>query len=258
MIQAPDYLSPSSIGTFQTCPLKFKFSRIDRIIDPPTEATVLGNFVHTALEGLFALPAEDRTLASARTVMREVWEQEWGEQAVLVLNRDREAIRTFRWKAWWCIENYFKLEDPTAFDPAGIETGLDGHVGRARVKGFIDRWEVDSNLQITISDYKTGKTPRPQWAGDKFQQLFIYAVLLRAETSIEVSQVSLLYLKDGTVLSRPVTEENLAEVTEEVESVYDSVAAYCEAGEFPAKKNKLCDWCSYKKMCPIWTKGNFK
>jgi putative RecB family exonuclease len=255
MIDVPEYLSPSSIGTFQTCPLKFKYSRIDRLIDPPTEATVLGNFVHSTLEGLFALPAEDRTLSTARTVMKDVWEQEWGVQAVEVLNRDRNALREFRWKAWWCVENYFTLEDPWSFEPAGIETGLDGNVGKARVKGFIDRWEINEDGKIVISDYKTGKTPRPQWTDDKFQQLFIYAVLLSSETGNEIEQLNLLYLKDGTLLTRPVTDESLVQIVETVESVHDSVAEYCEAGEFPAVKNKLCDWCSYKKICPAWTRN---
>lgn len=254
MIEAPDYLSPSSIGTFQTCPLKFKYSRIDRLVDPPTEATVLGNFVHSTLELLFTFPAEERTLASAKNAMREVWESEWGVQAVDVLNQNRNALREFRWKAWWCIENYFSLENPWTFEPAGIETGLDGQVGKARVKGFIDRWEITDDNKITISDYKTGKTPRPQWAGDKFQQLFIYAVLLASETGNEVERLNLLYLKDGTVLTRDVTDEALAQTVDAVESVYDSVLEYCEADNFPAVKNKLCDWCSYKTICPAWAR----
>lgn len=254
MINVPEYLSPSSIGTFQTCPLKFKFSRIDRLIDPPTEATVLGNFVHSTLEALFALPPDDRTLAQAKILMRDVWEREWGEQAAVVLKFDSGALREFRWKAWWCVENYFALEDPSSFEPSGVETAVDGPIGAARVKGFIDRWDHDENGTIVISDYKTGKTPRPQWADDKFQQLFIYAALLADQTGDTVSTVKLLYLKDGTVLSRPVTEESLSAVTSTIQNVHNSVVEYCAAGEFPATKNKLCDWCSYKSMCPVWTK----
>ena len=254
MIDVPEYLSPSSINTFQTCPLKFKFSRIDRIIDPPTEATVLGNFVHETLEGLFALPAEERTLPNARGLMRKVWEDSWGEQAASVLRGNREALRQFRWKAWWCVENYFAMEDPADFEPSGVETGLDGNIGKARIKGFIDRWDTNGDGTITISDYKTGKTPKPQWADDKFQQLFIYATLLQTETGATVSNVNLLYLKDSVIMSRPVTEESINEVTVTIDRVYDEVQEYCAAGEFPAIKNKLCNWCSYKTMCPVWTR----
>ncbi|MSV58070.1 MAG: exodeoxyribonuclease V subunit beta, partial [Actinobacteria bacterium] len=39
MLETPEYLSPSSIATYRDCPMKFKFSRIDRIVEPPTWQT---------------------------------------------------------------------------------------------------------------------------------------------------------------------------------------------------------------------------
>ena len=46
MFSPPPHLSPSSMGTFEQCPLKFKYSKIDMLKDDPTEATLMGNFVH--------------------------------------------------------------------------------------------------------------------------------------------------------------------------------------------------------------------
>jgi putative RecB family exonuclease len=79
------YLSPSSIGTYRSCPQKFKLSRIDRIPEPPTWATHLGTFVHEVLEHLYQQPSESRTVEGLRTLAGSLWtDNEW-ESKVLSL-----------------------------------------------------------------------------------------------------------------------------------------------------------------------------
>lgn len=250
-LKPPDYLSPSSIGTWQQCPLKFKYSRIDKIVDPPTEATTLGNFVHDVLEALLLLPSENRTLAEARRLMREKWDVEYAEKTIDVIGQHNKKIHEFRWRAWWCIENYFSMENPQALTFDGLEDYVVGSIGKVPMRGYIDRWHR-SDEGIVIGDYKTGKTPRPQWRGDKFQQLAIYALLLGAIHDEPVSRMELLYLKDGVRLTEPVKEPALVAVAEKIDSVYDELLASCASGQFEAKPSRLCDWCSYKSFCPAW------
>ena len=54
-------LSPSRAADFMTCPLLYRFRVIDKLPEPPSEATARGTLVHAALERLFDLPAADRT-----------------------------------------------------------------------------------------------------------------------------------------------------------------------------------------------------
>lgn len=248
----PPYLSPSSIGTWQQCPLKYKYSRIDLLVDPPTDATVLGNFVHETLEALHARPSDQRTLLEARAIMRELWEAKWQAEAIDVLRNDDKALHEFRWKAWWCIEAYFQLEDPSTIDLDGIETAVESSIEGVPIKGFIDRWVFNDDGTISIGDYKTGKTPRPQYLDDKFQQLYIYAHLLGEMQSTDVTQVELLYLKDPVRYPRAVSRSDLDLTAETVVTVYGEVATACANGEFAAIRHRLCDWCSYKAFCPAW------
>lgn len=248
----PAYLSPSSIGTWQQCPQKFKYSRIDKIVDPPTDATVLGNFVHETLEALYQREPQERTLGHCRSIMRELWNDKWEAEAAGVTRGEAKAMHEMRWKAWWCIEAYFGMEDPADIKLDGIETLVNTDIDGVMMKGFIDRWHYKDDGTIKIGDYKTGKTPRPQYQGDKFQQLFIYAHLLGRLKDTVVSEVELLYLKDGVRLERRVTKKDLVAVAQTVTTVYEEVAEACETGEFPAIKHRLCDWCSYKPFCPAW------
>jgi len=120
ILVAPDRLSPSSISTFRQCPLKFKYSKIDGLPDAPTEATVLGNFVHEVLETMYELPPEQRTQETAKALARQLWSESWGEKAMSLIHTDKE-LNFFRWTAWWCIENLWRLEDPINTSPWAIE-----------------------------------------------------------------------------------------------------------------------------------------
>lgn len=248
---APEYLSPSSIGTFRQCPLKFKYSKIDGLPDPSGQEAILGNFVHDVLEELYKLPAEHRTQAQAKEIAREMWASQWGEKASRVVRGEKELNR-FRWAAWWCIENLWVLEDPTSFNPSKMECFVTGSIGGVKVRGYIDRLLYD-NKSATISDYKTGKTPREADLKEKFFQLITYSQLL-SHVGVELDDISveLLYLKDGVRFKRQVTQEDLDHTIAIIKETKRNIDESCKSGHFEHKKSILCNWCSFKKICPAW------
>lgn len=249
--QPPQYLSASSMGTFNQCPLKFKFSKIDGLTEPPTEATLLGNFVHEILENLYVLPADERNMASVKAIASQVWHSSnWEERISGFVHPNK--VRNFRWGAWWCVENLFQIENPKSISPRGIEFEVNGKIGPAQVKGFIDRFEDADDSLVIVSDYKTGKTPKASWVADKFVQLKLYAALLQELDVAKVSSLQLLYLKDGVKFKHEVSDDDIAETVEYVTKTYDGIMRACETGEFAYNKSKLCDWCAFKKMCPAW------
>src|SRR6476661_7103288 len=58
----PRSLSPSSMSTFTSCPLAFRFSYIDRLPEAPSAPASKGTLVHLALQHLMWRPPEDRTI----------------------------------------------------------------------------------------------------------------------------------------------------------------------------------------------------
>lgn len=249
-LEPPPYMSASSIETFLQCPLKYKLSKIDKLADPPTVHTVLGNFVHSVMEDLFALPPEERTLRAVRPLLAARWEGEYKELAASVT----EELREMKWKAVWCMENYFKMEDPTQVDvtEANIETELNVEVAGVPIKGFVDQWrELGDGL--LIRDWKTGKTPgKPEWAEPKYRQLLIYADGLSTVLDRPAKLISLYFVADKTKLEREVTDENLDEMRAVVAKVRSGVLERCETGVFEPVPQTLCRYCSYKSICPAW------
>lgn len=251
ILVAPEYLSPSSIGTFRQCPLKFKYSKIDGLPDPSGPEAILGNFVHDVLEELYKLPPNLRTQAQAKELARELWSSQWGEKASKVVHGEKELNR-FRWSAWWCVENLWVLEDPTSFSPSKMECFVTGEIGGVKVRGYIDRLSIGDSSAI-ISDYKTGKTPREVDLDDKFFQLITYSQLL-SHIGVDFDDISveLLYLKDGVRFKRQVTSDDLNTTISIIQQTKKDIDESCKSGNFDHKKSVLCNWCSFKRICPAW------
>jgi putative RecB family exonuclease len=250
----PKYLSPSAIGTLEQCPFRFKLQKIDKVKEAPTEEQLLGIFVHEVLENLLKVePPEGRTEEKAKAISRQLWDRGWEGKVRKVVAKSE--INDFRWKTWWCLENYFRLEDPTALAPKGLEEWLDFTVEGVRMKGVIDRWLVDDSGRFVVTDYKTGKTPDPRYRDDKVFQLAVYAYGLEQQIDHPIDEIEWLYLKDGDRIRLEVEPSHQTDMVNIVTSAWKELNERCESGDFPTKKSRLCDWCGFKSngMCPAWS-----
>lgn len=253
-LQPPPHLSPSSLATFEQCPLKFKFSKIDLIPDASGKEALMGNFVHDVLEIFYSLPPDERTVQYARIIAADCWANKgWGEKITELLRSPTE-IKKIRWQAWFCIENLWLVEDPKLINPVGIEHELNSPLEGVVLKGFIDRYSKDKNDGLVISDYKTGKTPNKLWLSDKFEQLRIYAALMNVTQSFRASTLELIYLKDGVKFTEEVTDESITSAIDRIKKIKTAIDDRCVTKVFEPKKSKLCDYCSYKSICPAWSK----
>jgi putative RecB family exonuclease len=263
-LKAPEYLSPSSMGTFKQCPQKFKFNKIDLIPDQSNHWAVLGNFVHDIAEELYKTPPEMRTIENAKPISRRMWDEKWGSEANKVIGgfkttyklhsiSDDDALRRFRILAWDCVVNLWKVENPQEVVPSGLEYELNGEIGGVKLRGFIDRYSQSTDsLLLTVSDYKTGKTPKPHEYDEKFSQLLIYAKLLSNIGIGDVDTLELLYLQKGVRLTKKVSHQDIQQLTETIQQTKSEIDEKCKTGDFEARTSFLCNFCSYKTICPAW------
>lgn len=212
----------------------------------------MGNFVHDVMEEFYKHEPEQRSIPLAKQLASQLWEDKWRIEVEPWVHGS-DNLRLFRWNSWWCIENLWKVENPELVRPTALEYEVNGEVGGVRIKGFIDRFSVTDD-GLVITDYKTGKVPKPRYAGDKFFQLNLYAHLLRSEGLGKATRVELLYLKEGKTLSSTVTDEDLNDAEAFVVSTKEKIDECCETGTFEPRQSILCNWCSYKSICPVWSK----
>jgi len=256
MFTPPEYLSPSSIKTFRDCPQKFKISRIDKVPEPPTWATRLGNFVHESLEHLYQADPQERTVENLRTIAADLWASGEWERQILALEEQKGTTKDFKVEAFNYMKNLWVLEDPAHTELDGMEHEVLADIDGVAMKGYIDRFVFAPDGSVIISDYKTGNIPNPRFNSedDKFFQLLTYALMLESSDQETTSKVQLMYLKQPVIHEVATTSVNLSITKKTITETKKAIDSACATEDFYCNVTKLCDWCHYKKtkICPAW------
>jgi putative RecB family exonuclease len=246
----PVSLSPSKVSSFTDCALAFRFSAIDRLPEPPSVAATRGTLVHAALERLFCLDAERRTLAAALDCLGAAAVELRSHHEFAGLELDEAAEATFLAEAQALVEQYFRLEDPTAVTPIGIELKLEIELGGVRLRGIIDRLELDADGELVVTDYKTGRAPGERQEQQRLAGVAFYSLLCERLFGRRPAKVQLLYLADPVAIIATPTDRSTRGVERKLAAVWTAVERACEREDFRPNPSRLCDWCGFKAYCP--------
>ncbi len=253
--------SHSRIACFEQCPLKYKFTYIDR---PPLEIcesieAFLGNMVHESLQRLYDLHTAGKTLE--RALLLGYFSQEWGKKLppnVRIVRRELEAD-DYRRAGLRCLALYYDRYHP--FD-RGITVATEhrltfpvGGTDGPTVLGYIDRLVKTGPGLFEIHDYKTaGRLPSRQ-ALDNDRQLALYELGLRCTWPESVREVVLAwhYLRFDSELTSRRTQEDLARVEQETLSSIAAIQDAAKTDSFPPREGALCPWCDFRPVCPVFS-----
>jgi putative RecB family exonuclease len=248
----PYSLSPSSISAFKECPLAFRFSYLERLPEPPSPWASKGTLVHRALELLMCRPAHDRTLDAALADLDRARTElaDDPEFAGLELADDEWAL--FHADAEQLVHKYFELEDPSSVHPIGLELKLEAHVGAARLRGVIDRLDLDADGELVVTDYKTGGVPTEQWENRSLGGVHVYAVLCEQMLGRRPARVQLLYLQKPEAIISVPTDQRAAGVAQRVNALWRAIETACARDDFRPHQSRLCDFCAFQPYCPAF------
>lgn len=246
----PDSLSPSRANDFLTCPLLYRLRSIDRLPEDPSLAAIRGTVVHSALERIFDLPAEDRTLAAAESfyldARTELIESDEVSGAVLLADDANDPLA----KVSPLFRNYFSLENPRHLEPHARETPVAAELAPHFVaRGFVDRIDRSPDGLIRIVDYKTGRSPGPGFEGKSMFQMRFYALVWWRMTGVVPAMLRLVFLGDSQLVTYSPTEDDLESTERKVLAIREAINRAVRDG-FTPKKSKLCSWCAFQAMCP--------
>jgi putative RecB family exonuclease len=168
-----------------------------------------------------------------------------GEQRTALLDEARALLSV-----------YYRLEDPTRFDPQGCEQRIEVELSDGTLlRGFIDRIDVAATGELRVVDYKTGKAPPEAWALAEFKAMFqmkFYAVALLRSRGVLVTRLRLLYLADGQILDYSPDLDELLRFEKTLIAIWRAIQTAGATGDFRPNPSRLCDWCAHQSRCPAF------
>jgi putative RecB family exonuclease len=249
-------LSPSRAADFKQCPLLYRFRAIDRLPEPPSTAQLRGSVVHAALEQLYGLPAAERGPQTAEALVDPAWEQVIAGEPGLAGQLDTEAQTQILDEARKLLSGYYRLEDPTRFDPQSCEQRIEVELADGTLlRGIIDRIDVAPTGELRVVDYKTGKAPPEARALAEFKAMFqmkFYAVALLRSRGVLPTRLRLIYLSDGQLLDYSPDEAELLRFEKTLMAIWHAIQSAGVTGDFRPRPSRLCDWCAHHEHCPVF------
>lgn len=250
----PPGLSPSRAADFLSCPLLYRFRVVDRLPERPSPAAVRGTLVHAVLERLFDLPAADRTLDRAQSLVAPEWARLQAESPDLAGLFDGEPDDGWLAGASGLLARYYELEDPRRLEPAErelyVETVLDDGL---RLRGFIDRLDVaPSGGGTRLVDYKTGSAPPDGFEARAMFQMRFYALVWWRMHGAVPRLLQLVYLGSGEVLRYAPDEADLLATERKVQALWAAIVRATATGDWRPNPGRLCAWCDHRALCPAY------
>ena len=249
-------LSPSRAADFKQCPLLYRFRAIDRLPEAPSTAQLRGSVVHAALERLYGLPAAQRGPDTALSLVEPAWDQVIAAEPDLAAELEPGQRTQLLAEARALLSGYYRLEDPTRFDPQSCEQRVEVELADGTLlRGFIDRIDVAATGELRVVDYKTGKAPSAAWASAEFKAMFqmkFYAVALMRSRGVLPARLRLIYLADGQVLDYSPDRDELLRFEKTLISIWRAIQSATQTGDFRPNSSRLCQWCPHQKHCPLF------
>src|SRR3954469_11628422 len=239
---AASALSPSRAADFMQCPLLYRFRVVDRLPEAPSPAAVRGTVVHAVLERLFDLPAPQRTLDSARSLLAPQWERVRGEEPELaaLFDGDTQAVSGWLAGAEELLARWFDLEDPTRLEPAErglyVETTLDDGL---QLRGYVDRLDVAADGRMRVVDYKTGRSPSELFEAKALFQMRFYALVLWRMHGRLPTLLQLVYLGSGDILRYTPDEADLLATERKVRALWAAILRAAESSDWRPSPGRL-------------------
>lgn len=254
-VVAPDAqiaVSPSSAESFTECGVKW-FLEKNGGTNGDSTAQVLGSAIHAFAARMKEEPGLTETDLVAN--LSDAWkliDPNTGWVSASQLTRAVEMLHKF-------VTYHNQALHKRAI--VGVEVDFDIEIGRARIRGSVDRLEVGADGALYIVDFKTGSHIITKEKARENKQMLAYQLAVTEggfadkHESRSSAGAELVYLASKTVgaslRNQPPIGAHIEEFKEEIQGIAEGMGAH----QFLASINDRCKNCAVRSACPIQSDG---
>ena len=238
-------VSPSGAESFVECGVKW-FLQNNGGTDGDSTAQVLGSAIHAFAAKMVQEPGTSKQDLIAN--LESSWKLIDPESGWVSASHLENAVTM--------LEKFVTYHNESKREVVDAEIRFDVKLGRARIRGSVDRLEVEADGSLFIIDFKTGGTAISLKDAKENLQLASYQVGI-AEGGFTQGTISagaeLVYLGTSTAGAtlRPQHVIDVEATKEKLNEIADGMGA----ATFFATVNKRCKGCPVRKSCPVQNDG---
>lgn len=230
-------LSKSKVNSYLKCPLEFKFQYIDEIEVPENKYMALGSDVHLIAEK-FSEKFEDNL--EGVDIKNELLKITHEENIGYDLSEHIDNLANFYKRAF--VDNDYRLY---SFEEYLLDE-------KNRFSGICDIILEDENGELIVIDYKTGNSG----SFSKYRlELCYYKLLVENVCKRKVSRVGVFFTKNGRLRLLDICDDgnkrkflSYSEIDDAIDTMHH-VRNQINSEVFPAKRQYICRFCTYKHLC---------
>jgi len=238
-------VSPSGAESFVECGVKW-FLQNNGGSDGDSTAQVLGSAIHAFAAKMVQEPGTSKEDLIAN--LESSWKLIDPDSGWVSASHCESAVTM--------LEKFVDYHSKTTRTVVDAEMRFDISLGRARIKGSVDRLEVEADGSLFIIDFKTGSSAISVKDAKENLQLASYQVGI-AEGGFTQGTVSagaeLVYL--GTDAAKATIRSQQTVDVEATKTKLNEIADGMGAATFFATINKRCKGCPVRKSCPVQSDG---
>jgi ATP-dependent DNA helicase UvrD/PcrA len=232
-------LSISQIGSYQTCPLQYHFSRHWQVPVPPTPPLLFGNTVHGALKEVMAAVALEGAGPSTETI-REILDRNWPTSGF----PDKVQENKYRELGLEQLAGAAKRFAERRMVMLHQEKSFELRAGGCRLIGRIDQIHRAGG-GVEMVEYKTGR-PYTQKDADRSDQITLYEYACRTVLGLEPAALTLYNLTTQEAVITKRSEKDFRGL----EKTIREIVAQILSGSYPAQPGYHCRICAFRAICP--------
>jgi CRISPR/Cas system-associated exonuclease Cas4 (RecB family) len=256
-LRTPDALvrvSPSQVELYDRCSLRWL---LDQAGGHPASSSAqgLGNLIHELADDQ---PDGDETKLAA--LLEERFDR-LGLGRGWVADAERRRAR----KMITRLAHYVAISKGEHRQLVGTEQRVRVRIGRAEIRGTVDRLERDAEGRLVIVDLKTGKSAPTKAEVARHAQLGVYQLAAEeagfagaGEGEARSGGAVLVQLGKNDNAKLSVQQQRPLAGDEDpgwARNLLDQVADGMAGANFPAKSNSMCRMCALRRSCPLQNEG---
>lgn len=232
-------LSYSKLKIYRQCPLRYRFTYLDRLPRRPRRLFRAAKRVHHALMTWLVYARDGRPSLDAAL---RAYDAAWGAE----MAGDPSVARDYQ-EGREILNAFHEFNKELSCAPAYLEHKFSVPVGGHTLIGAIDRVEL-TERGFEVIDYKLDREMRERREVEEDLQLGIYDLALRDGQGVAPEALSLYFVRHNAKITVEAPEpEETSRLRQWVADTGDAITA---GTEWSPRPGEWCGGCDFRAYCP--------